>query len=566
MVPTSAILTDASGNAAVTSWTLGTTAGPNTLTATSAGLNGSPVTFDATGTAGAATKLTITTQPSSSAQNAIAFPQQPAIQLRDGANNPVSQLNVPITVAIATGGGSLGVTTTVNTTASGLATFTNLRITDQVGNHTLTFTSGSLTPVTSGIIDLNPGTATTIAVSAGDGQTADAGTDVAVPPEVVVTDVSGNGVSGVNVTFAVASGGGTVVPTTPIATDVNGNAAVNSWTLGTTPGTNTVTATSGSLNGSPVTFTATGVAGAPAKFTLTTQPSSTAQNAIAFPQQPVLQLRDASNNPVSQNGVPVTASILSGGGSLGGSTLTVNTDFSGEATFPDLDITGTVGNRTLRFTSGFPAVTSSTINLTAGDPTSIVAQAGNNQNATVGTAVAVDPRVLIRDVSNNPVPNIAVTFAVQSGGGNATGLNPSTDNSGLAAVGSWTLGSGAGSNTLRATSGTLTGSPVTFDATGNPDAADAGQSTATVPDGTVSQQTVIAIQARDQFDNALTTGGSDVEVTVSGTNTDSMTATDNGDGTYTASYLPVLPGADTITITLDGGQISGSPFTSNVGP
>ena len=63
-----------------------------------------------------------------------------------------------------------------------------------------------------------------------------------------------------------------------------------------------------------------------------------------------------------------------------------------------------MGNHTLRFTSSFPAVTSSTINLTAGDPTSIVAQAGNNQNATVGTAVAVDPRVLIRDVSNNPVP------------------------------------------------------------------------------------------------------------------------------------------------------------------
>jgi adhesin/invasin len=130
------------------------------------------VTFDATGTAGAATKLTITTQPSSSAQNAIVFGQQPAIQLRDGPGNAVSQAGVPVTVAIASGGGSLGVTTTVNTTANGLATFTNLRITDQVGNHTLTFTSGSLTPATSGIIDLDAGTATTIAASAGDGQTA----------------------------------------------------------------------------------------------------------------------------------------------------------------------------------------------------------------------------------------------------------------------------------------------------------------------------------------------------------------------------------------------------------
>ena len=113
---------------------------------------------------------------------------------------------------------------------------------------------------------------------------------------------------------------------------------MNSWTLGTTPGTNTVTATSGSLKWQPCNVHRSRCGGRAGQIHLTTQPSSTAQNAIAFPQQPVLQLRDANNNPVSQNGVPVTASILSGGGSLGGSTLTINTDFSGEATFPDLDI------------------------------------------------------------------------------------------------------------------------------------------------------------------------------------------------------------------------------------
>jgi hypothetical protein len=107
---------------------------------------------------------------------------------------------------------------------------------------------------------------------------------------------------------------------------------------------------------------------------------------------------------------------------------------------------------------------------------------------------------------------------------------------------------------------------VIFTATGTPDVADAAQSTASVPNGTILVQTVITIQARDQFGNALTSGGSDVEVTVTGTNSANATVTDEGDGTYSATYLPVLPGADTITITLDGAQISGSPFTSNVGP
>jgi hypothetical protein len=95
--------------------------------------------------------------------------------------------------------------------------------------------------------------------------------------------------------------------------------------------------------------------------------------------------------------------------------------------------------------------------------------------------------------------------------------------------------------------------------------ANAGQSTANVPDGTILVQTVITIQARDQFGNALTSGGSDVEVTVTGANSTNATVTDNGNGTYSATYLPAVTGADTISITLDGAQISGSPFTSNVG-
>jgi filamin/ABP280 repeat protein len=159
-----------------------------------------------------------------------------------------------------------------------------------------------------------------------------------------------------------------------------------------------------------------------------------------------------------------------------------------------------------------------------------------------------------------------VDFAVASGGGSVGQQSQKTDNSGLAAVGSWTLGTASGTNTLSATSSGVTGSPVIFTATGTPDAAAANQSTANVQDGTVGVQTVITVQARDKFGNALTTGGSDVEVTVSGANTANATVTDNGDGTYTATYLPVLPGADTITISLDGGQISGSPFTSNVSP
>jgi hypothetical protein len=62
-------------------------------------------------------------------------------------------------------------------------------------------------------------------------------------------------------------------------------------------------------------------------------------------------------------------------------------------------------------------------------------------------------------------------FAVASGGGTIAGGTTQTDVHGIATVGSWTLGSVTASinnNSLTATSQGLTGSPVTFYATGLP--------------------------------------------------------------------------------------------------
>src|SRR2546430_2685602 len=270
-------------------------------------------------------------------------------------------------------------------------------------------------------------------------------------------------------TFAPAAGSGTVNPTTPVTTGPGGIAAVSSWTLGTTAGPNTLTATAAGsgITGNPVTSTAPGTAGAAAKLAITTQPSATARSGVAFPQQPVIQLQDASGNPVSQSGTPVTATIASGGGTLGG-TPTVTTNTSGTAVFTNLSITGTAGPHTLGFSAPqpFTGVASGTVSLTAEAATQIAMNAGNGQPATTGTAVAVPPSVIVRDASNNPVAGVAVTFVPGTGSGSVTGANPATDATGIAAVGSWMLGTTAGPNTLTATAPGLTGSPLTFTANG----------------------------------------------------------------------------------------------------
>jgi surface protein len=224
---------------------------------------------------------------------------------------------------------------------------------------------------------IGPCEAAEIVVVGGDGQSATVGSAVGTAPSVRVTDVDGNPVAGVSVTFAVASGGGTVDPAGAVVTGADGVASVISWTLGTTAGSNTLTATATGLTGSPLTFTATGTAGAPAE---------------------------------------------------------------------------------------------------------IVVVGGDGQSATVGSVVGTAPSVRVTDVDGNPVAGVSVTFAVASGGGTVdpTGVVV-TGADGVASVTSWTLGTTAGSNTLTATVSGLTGSPLTFTATGTAAPVTASDSAAAAP-------------------------------------------------------------------------------------
>src|SRR5207302_2523990 len=108
---------------------------------------------------------------------------------------------------------------------------------------------------------------------------------------------------------------------------------------------------------------------------------------------------------------------------------------------------------------------------TAGAAATIAANSPTSQTAAVGTAVSTPPSVIVKDANGNPVAGVAVTFAAAPGNGTITGGTQTTSTSGVATVGSWTLSPTAGSNTLTATSGSLSGSPVTFTATGTAGAA-----------------------------------------------------------------------------------------------
>ncbi|MBK8004503.1 MAG: hypothetical protein IPK12_11350 [Gemmatimonadetes bacterium] len=162
---------------------------------------------------------------------------------------------------------------------------------------------------------------------------------MATAPEVRVTDLSGNPVSGVSVTFAVTGGGGNITGGAA-TTDGLGHATLGSWTLGTTAGSNTLTATSAGLAGSPVTFTATGTAGAPDHLSFTVQPSTTQAFAPITPAVEVAVL-DAFGNLVTGTPVDVTISLgnnPSGFAFLDSPTTLTRTTVNGVASFGDLNI------------------------------------------------------------------------------------------------------------------------------------------------------------------------------------------------------------------------------------
>ncbi len=98
-------------------------------------------------------------------------------------------------------------------------------------------------------------------------------------------------------------------------------------------------------------------------------------------------------------------------------------------------------------------------------PASLSVTAGGGETVRVGSAVATPPAVTVRNAAGSPLSGVGVTFAVEAGGGSVTGASAVTDAGGVARVGSWTLGTTAGENRLRASVTANSGLSTTISAT-----------------------------------------------------------------------------------------------------
>ena len=293
-----------------------------------------------------------------------------------------------------------------------------------------------------------------IAVSAGNNQVGAAGAALAESLAVIVKDQSGAPLANVTVTFAVTAGGGSVWPTSRV-TDASGIAKTRR-TLGPNAGTQTVSATAGSL--------------APAQFSAIAQING-AVNIANSPAPPLtdtvgaIKAESLTVLVTDQNAAPiqgVTVRWASVGGSVSPTSAPTTAAGLSKARFT---YGTTAGNQTATATVtglvGSPVTI--TLNGTAGNAVTIAKTGGDNGSA--APAGQVTYTVQSRDSHGNPKGGVTIDWAVATGGGSITPAQNATQTNGNATA-QRTLGAGTGAQTATATANGLTGAPaVTFTTT-----------------------------------------------------------------------------------------------------
>ncbi len=358
-----------------------------------------------------------------------------------------------------------------------------------------------------------------------------------------------------------------------MTTNAQGVATAPAFTANSTVGSYTVTATATGV-ATPANFSLTNNGGPPASITATAGTPQSAPISTVFTTPLQATVRDAGGNVVSGASVTFAAPGSGASGSFTGS-ATVTSNAQGIATAPAFTANATIGAYSVTASvTGVETRANFSLNNLAGAPASVAVTAGTPQSATINTAFATALQAVVKDVNNNVLSGVAVTFAAPgSGASGVFGANSTvfTNELGVATAPAFTANSTAGTYTATASvSGVaspanfsltnLAGPPASITATaGTPQSAILGTAFATGLQATV----------KDSGGNLL----SGVSVTfaapgsgASGTFASSATVTTNAQGIATAPALTANAtlGAYTVTASVTGVSAPANFALSNV--
>ncbi|MDZ7261111.1 MAG: Ig-like domain-containing protein [candidate division KSB1 bacterium] len=384
------------------------------------------------------------------------------VKVLDMYANPVP--GFPVTFEVTEGGGLIVGSQPAPTDSNGIASAHWILGTTATIHRAKATAAGLLGSPIEFIATGLDGVASKLAIDSGNDQTGTAGETLPKPLVTKVTDSQNRPVWNVPVTFEVTSGGGTFGGNSSLVinTDAFGCAAAY-LTLGPTVGTNTVKATAQGVSGS-VTFIINGVAGMAAMISKVSGDQQSATIGNALPEPLVVKVTDINNN--AKPGYQVPFEVVQGTATIAESQpVTTNNEGKASARITFGTTAGTIIVEA-RATGLMGSPVRFTEKATATSPVAMAVYSGNNQQGTISRELVYPVGVLVTDGHNNPVENVSITFAVTEGGGSLLNGSSVTTNASGVAYNRWVLGPNTGKNELWAIKTGLSGSPITFTATG----------------------------------------------------------------------------------------------------
>jgi adhesin/invasin len=394
--------------------------------------------------------------------------------------------------------------------------------------------------------------ALSFSVASGDGQSGVVGQPLPNPLVIKATDSRGRPQKNLQVSFIIASGGGSANPAS-VRTDQNG-LAQTSWTLGTSvaqvQGLEARASQGNTLLGA---FTATPLPGPPAQVVIQAGDGQSVAHDAPVPIAPSVFVGDQYGNAVA--GASVSFTVTAGGGSVTGSPATSGAD--GVATLGSWTLGSTVGTNTLRASVATASPAAFTATATPGAAVRLTLAAGDNQTAEANTRVPIRPAVRVTDAGGNAVAGIRVSFVPILGG---NFVNPDTASSGadgVAAPSFWMLGTKTGPNTMQATAAGLTDT-VVFHATATSGPVDADHSgIAAQPDKiTTSTTSRIYVIARSAILNPVSGATVVFEATGSGNTIVQPSAPTDSAGYAEGQFSSTVLGQKIVSATINGIRIT----------
>ncbi|HLL53508.1 MAG TPA: hypothetical protein VK447_08185 [Myxococcaceae bacterium] len=337
------------------------------------------------------------------------------VHVKDAYGN-VTVSTPELTVALQNANGATLRGVLTQKALNGLAVFPDLNVDLANEGYALTFTSPGLTPITTGLFKVKPGTARSLVFTT-QPQSGSAGT--ALSATVTARDQRGNVATGFTgpVTLALGNNpGSATLGGTLTVNAVSGVANFANLTVNKVGVGYSMSATSGTLNAASQAFEVTPAV--PAALAFATQPGSTVAGQ-AIPASTV-QVLDVFGNVVSTgNGLNIAVSLVNANGAvLQGNTNIVSTQ--GVATLSGLSIEKAGQGYALRAESGtLTSATSSAFAVAAAAPARL-AITGQPTDAVAGVDISPNVTVAIVDTYGNVAP---VTDAVSVRLSPASGLN-----------------------------------------------------------------------------------------------------------------------------------------------